>query len=249
MWSNVFVNLSDFGAAFAHGARAVPNPFGPIVFQIQPSALGRAVDAAFCLRSAGARDFDREGESLSSLEDIELLFRNPAKHGFPRSSFLRFGDQLREAFAPRYPTATSAEVSLTMDPELIPVDDVIAIWVDATSVGGHSLLDAVTALVPTGMRVHPRYYWEERAVAIDDIVRTLADEYGRPSLRTLAGRADLAESTRAWAQAVLERDLDWQFQRYASYLIEGTLRRLPAAETPSTEPVMQDRWQTIVNRK
>src|SRR4051812_39709859 len=54
VWPKVFVNLSDFGRSFAYGAEAVPNPYGPIVFQIRPAALLRAEDVSIALRSAGA---------------------------------------------------------------------------------------------------------------------------------------------------------------------------------------------------
>src|SRR5688572_21785029 len=74
LWPKVFANLSDFGWAFAHGAAAIPNPYGPIAFQIRPTALLRASDAAFCLRSAGAPGFHRDGESLRTLDDLDRVF-------------------------------------------------------------------------------------------------------------------------------------------------------------------------------
>jgi hypothetical protein len=55
VWDKVFVNLSDFGRSFAVGGKAVPNPYGPIVFRISPQSLHEAADVATCLRSAGGR--------------------------------------------------------------------------------------------------------------------------------------------------------------------------------------------------
>lgn len=230
VWSKVFVNLSDFGWSFAHGLRAVPNPYGPIVFQIRPSALARAADAAFCLRSAGARDFDRDAESLDSTGDIERLFVHSPTWSFPESAHVRVGFQLRGAFAPRFPEASAAEVSMTMDPELIPLEDVIAVWVDPVVVLDGSLENAVKELVPPGQRVRQRYVRDDRRIVLSDIVNFLTESTTAPSLRLLAGRARTSGVTREWARTLLERDLDWQFQRYARYLLEGTLRQLGASQ-------------------
>ena len=75
MWDKVFVNLSDFGRSFAQGAKNVPNPYGPILFRLRPSALLEASDVAVCLWSAGAKGFNREREALKTLEDINRLLQ------------------------------------------------------------------------------------------------------------------------------------------------------------------------------
>ena len=233
MWPKVFVNLSDFGGAFAHGAEAVPNPYGPIVLQVHPRALRRASDVAVCLRSAGARDFDRDTESLSSVEEIERLFSHSVADRFPERSFVLYGDQLKTRFAPRYPEATSAELSLSMDPELIPLEEVVVIWVDPIAIGDDTLLELTArAMADAGWssRLRTRSMGEARRVVLADVVRYLRDALGPPGLRGLAGRADVAASTRDWAVALLARDLDWQFKRYAGYLLDGTLRKITRAE-------------------
>ncbi len=249
VWDKVFVNLSDFGASFAHGASATPNPYGPIVFQLAPAAVARASEAAICMRSAGARDFDREAESLDSLEDLEQIFIYPQGAPFPESSYVLFGDALRERFAPRFPDATSPEASLTLDPELIPLDEVIVVWVDPIELAGGLVVDAVErATTETGSRlkIRPRSLGDSRRQVMTDVVRYLSDNPAPPTLRLLVGRADVAEVTRVWARALLERGLDWQFQRYGSYLRDGTLACLQdvlGARTadPTREPVAGSR--------
>jgi hypothetical protein len=228
-WSKVFVNLTDFGAVFAHGYDAIPNPYGPIVFQIHPGALARASEVAITLRSAGAHDFDREGESLATTADLERLFRFPSTAPFPHRIQVLLGEGLRSAFAPQYPEATAPEISLTMEPELIPLDAVVAVWVDPLEARGAPLLDLVLeATDGLGLRVRRRYVVESRQPVIRDIARYLRDLNGPPTLRTLAGRADVDAATRAWATAVLSRDLDWQFRRYATYLLAGTTSAVPS---------------------
>lgn len=98
VWDKVFLNLDDFGRSFAAGRRAVPNPYGPIVLQIRPEALLEATDVAIALRSAGAHDFDRVGESLGTIEEIDRIYRHPIGVGFPLSVDTRFGEELQHAF-------------------------------------------------------------------------------------------------------------------------------------------------------
>lgn len=225
VWPKVFVNLSDFGKSFAYRAAAVPNPYGPIVFQIRPSALLRASDVSIALRSAGAHDFDRDAESLDSVDDVDRLFKygrwaNPLDQSIPL-----FGEPLRDVFSPRFPHASAAEASLTVEPELLPLDDVIAIWVDPLEIGGASLVAAVAgrlASAPAVLPVRARHLREPRDEIYRDVVSFLADG-GRPDLRLLAGRADVGEPTREWARSLLARDLGWQFERFGRYLSDGTL--------------------------
>lgn len=230
VWDKVFVNLSDFGASFAHGAPATPNPYGPIVFQVRPRAINRATNVAVCLRSAGSADFDRESESLGSVDDIDRLFRYPVSAPFPKNAVVRFRDQLREAFSPRYPDAVNVEVSLAIEPELVPLDEIIAVWVEPMDVRPARLLDLVVDGVSHSRwsgPIHERYMDPERLLVMGDLVRYLVDQSGPARLRLLAGRADMAAETHEWAASVLSRDLDWQFQRYAAYLRAGTLATNP----------------------
>ncbi|MBI2776610.1 MAG: hypothetical protein HYX57_05000 [Chloroflexi bacterium] len=239
VWAKVFVNLEDFGASFAHSAEAVPNPYGPIVFQIRPEALLRAADVAVCLRSAGAHDFDRGSESLGPEDDLEALFLHAASAPFPERSMVRHGERLRSAVAPRWPEATAAEVSVTLDPELIPLDEVIAAWVDPIRIEDRDLSSAVEIVAESAgvkIRVRTRYCDEARRKVLADIVRFIDQAASAPSLRMLAGRADVLPETREWSSKLLSRDLGWQFARYAQYLAEGTIRTLEDGDAARVAP-------------
>ena len=189
MWPKVFVNLGDFGRSYAFGATAMPNPYGPIAFQIRPGALRRASDVSITLRSAGAHDFDRDAESLATVDDVNRLFAcSQADNPLDQSSLL-FGERLREAFAPLHPYATAAEVSLTIEPELVPMAEVIAIWVDPVETRDARLLDIVSgqaALTVQSPPVRRRYIREPRGVIYRDIVAFIADE-GRPKSSVACG--------------------------------------------------------------
>lgn len=228
VWDKVFLNLDDFGRSFASGHRAVPNPYGPIVLQLRPEALLEATDVAVALRSAGAHDFDRKGESLSTVDDVDRIYRHPVTSGFPLSADTRFGDELREAFKGTPIEAKSAELSVTVSTEMLSLSYVTMLRVEPFEIAEVTLEPVVAALVREfglDLVVRPRLMGERRLVW-EDIVRFLAD--GPAPLTRLKNRADMHQATREWMFAVEERGLGWQFDRFASYLYEGTLTRILA---------------------
>jgi hypothetical protein len=234
VWSKVFVNLADFGASFARGYRAVPNPYGPIALQLRPTALLEASDVAICLRSAGASDFDRPGESLSQAEDVDRLFAYPPAAGVFKAMEPLFGDRLRDAFAPKYPNATAPEASLSLKAGRIGMGYLVAVWVDPVVVDDHLLIDEVRARFVDDVPIQPRWMTDERRVVYEDIQRVIADEMP-PRLRLLQGRTDVSAETRAWAASVDEIGLEWQFERFVGYLRDGTLDVLRSGRGPGPE--------------
>lgn len=242
MWDKVFLNLDDFGRSFAAGRRAVPNPYGPVVLQLRPDALLEATDVAVSLRSAGAHDFDRKGESLSTVDEVDRIYRHPVISGFPLSADTRFGDELREAFRGTPIEAKSAELSVTVPGEMLSLSYVTMLRVEPFEIGDVTLERLVTALVrefDLDLMVRPRLMGERGAVW-EDIIRFLDD--GPVPLTWLMNRADAHPATQAWMLAIEERRLGWQFDRFASYLHEGTLapilstaRRAAPARFPADE--------------
>ncbi len=128
-------------------------------------------------------------ESLATVDDVNRLFAcSQADNPLDQSSLL-FGERLREAFAPLHPYATAAEVSLTIEPELVPMAEVIAIWVDPVETRDARLLDIVSgqaALTVQSPPVRRRYIREPRGVIYRDIVAFIADE-GRPKSSVACG--------------------------------------------------------------
>lgn len=231
VWDKVFCNLDDFGRSFAAGWRAVPNPYGPIVLQIRPEAILSAADVAIALRSAGAHDFDRQGESLSTIEEVDRIYRYPVETGFPLSADTRFGDELRHVFRGAPIEAKSAEMSISVPGDLLPLSYVSMLRVEPFDLQGVSLQRLVAGLLrefraDLPVRVRPM---GQRAEVWDDLVRFLAD--GPIPITWLANRADAAPSTRGWMLAIIERGLGWQFDRFASYLYTGTLEPILSMST------------------
>ena len=200
--------------------------------QLAPQALAECVDVAVCLRSASSIGFDRDAEALSTLTQMNEVFSHPVAAGFPISSFTRYGDSLREAF-PAPAEARTPEVSSSVQravspgPGVLSFEHLVVIWVDPISVGDASLLDAVRrAVEEAGIKVpvHARSMTGERCQVLGDLAVILGD---RPMpLQLLSGDAHASPATRAWAHDLLGRDLQWMWERYAQYLIEGTLQLL-----------------------
>jgi hypothetical protein len=224
VWDKVFCNLDDFGRSFAIGRRAVPNPYGPIVLQIRPEALTDATDVALALRSAGAHDFDRDAESLSTIEEVDRIYRYPAGDEFPRSAETLFGDELQNAFNHERAEARAAELSISVPGQLLPLTHVSMLLVEPFDIGGMALVRLVEALVRRSrfdIAVRQRQMYERKDVW-SDLVRLLSD--GPRPLGLLRHRADSLPVTRTWMFAVHEQQLAWQFDRFAQYLYTGTLK-------------------------
>ncbi|MDP9312272.1 MAG: hypothetical protein M3R24_15535 [Chloroflexota bacterium] len=224
VWDKVFVNLSDFGRTFASGGDGVPNPYGPILLQMHPAALAEAREVAVCLRSAGANGFNRGKEALTSLDDVNRLFRYPTQAGFPESSEVKYVAELRIHF----PGARDPEISCTVDAGKLSLQHLIVVWVDPYTIHGKPLLDFVAQQVmDVGMWFNLRGR-NCRDGAIKALYNELASELinSTATLSDLGQRARVSSDLRFWAGRVARKKLEYQFERYARYLLTGTLRPL-----------------------
>jgi hypothetical protein len=233
VWDKVFFNLGDFGRPFAWGRRAIPNVYGPIALQFGPGALSEATDVAVCLRSASSRGFDREAESLQTADEVEQLFDFPLEVGFPRTMDIKYGDSLRSSF-PFAKDAQRPEISCSTTSGAVTFRDLVVIWVDPVEAGGVSLKDRVTSALDTAgldVKVHERSMMSERRSVLGDVVNELG--HGFVQLRLLPGRHGVSNETRDWVDGVRALELDWLWDRYAQYLIEGTLGSMGGVSTPT----------------
>lgn len=240
VWDRVFLNLSDFGTMFWSGRRAVPNPFGPITFQLKPSTLLRAADVALCLRSAGARDFDLNQEALRSVNEVDRIFVHGDGALFPESAMVKYGHQLQESFEEYGDTARSCEISAAVDSSLLRFDDVVAVWVDPVAIGGVALIDRVRAdaeRLGHRWRIHTRTTAEARRGVYKELLDIVEEQEHMP-LRLLGSRHGASAALKDWVDGVLERDLEWQYHRWHKYLRSGTVLPL---RPPLVAPLGQGR--------
>jgi hypothetical protein len=223
VWDKVFVNLADFGREFAQGTVAVPNAFGPITLQLKPNALLEADDVAICLRSAGAAGFRREQEALKSIAEIDGLFVYPAQVGFPDSIRLRSRREL-ERLRPR---ASIPEVSLTIPSGRLGLEHTIVLWVDPYIFGGKPLFEYVDALVtrsPYQFLVRERSCLVSRRPLYNEIAALIQD--GNPHLTRWEYRQNLSPALRQWGRQIMDAELGYQYDRFARYLMDGTLAEM-----------------------
>ena len=223
VWDKVFVNLTDFGSLFARGAKNVPNPYGPILFKIYPAALLEASEVAVCLWSAGAKGFNREQEALKTVEEINRLFVYPSNQGAPESIYIKYRGQLAREFGKQ--KAQDPEISCTVLNGVLSTKYVNFIGVDPYIVNNQKLVDWVKSIANeygVEFPVYERSYFPERARRnfYNEIAQRIGEEI--PTLHTLSSDDTCSQSLRTWAGQILQ--LEWQFERYVTYLRDGTLK-------------------------
>lgn len=233
VWDKVFVNLADFGETFAHGYNGVPNPYGPILLQLKPSALTDVDDVAICLRSAGAKDFDREKEAISSVEIVNELFLYASEIGFPWSAQFKPTPQLQRFRA----NARWPEVSCTVKQECISLRHVIVIWTDPYTICGKTLntwVSEVLAKAGFSFNLHDRCCHGDRREMYSELLQLVSE--GSTSLNAVAHNPLAAPPLQSWAEVVQAQNLDYQFRRYSQYLLNGTIRPLVDGSEVDTFP-------------
>lgn len=229
VWDKVFVNLSDFGANFARGAKSIPNPYGPILFQIRPSALLEASDVAVCLWSAGAKGFNREREALNTIEDINRLFLNSSNALFPESTYVKFRNQLESEFGKQ--KAQDPEISCTVPNGVLLTKYTIGVRVDPYVVNNqelHDWVDKIKKKYRAKFHVRLRNCQENSRISLyNELAERIIERI--PSLNALMQDETCSPLLRNWARQIHMAKLEWQFQRYAEYLCESTLKVMKKA--------------------
>lgn len=222
VWDKVFVNLSDFGNTFANGNGATPNTYGPILLIIQPASLSNAIDVAITLRSAGAKDYDRELESLSCIEQVDKLFCYPLKKGSPASSYVKYGDQLQIDFENK--SARNPEINCFFTDGIIPCRYISGIIIDPYTFYGTELRKLIRDTTESNelkRRINPRLCkCKERIHVYNELAGLFVD--GIPPLQKIV-HSTCSDELNRWIDQIKGFNLEWQYIRFANYLRNGTL--------------------------
>jgi hypothetical protein len=184
VWDKVFLNLEDFGYGFAQGKRnvttaPVPNPYGPILLVFKPEILVEATDISVCLRSAGATDFNRDAESLVSIEEINRIFvheLNTAPYDLAKT-YVKFKNALQKEFPDRQ--AMSPEINCMTADEVLSFTHLDAIIVDAYFINEKPLTDEVEWLKTENNLSCPvwkRFYNNDRPKIKQELANLLLEE-------------------------------------------------------------------------
>lgn len=222
-WDKVFANLSDFGFTFAGGYDAVPNIYGPILFQIKPEALLEATDVAICLRSAGGKGFDREREALNSISDVDRLFQHPVDEPDKRKrSYVKTRQELQKDFTPN---ASAPEISCTVESGKFSLEYVNLVRVEPYIIQGHHLEVKVKEIISKSgenLRVYERSKSPSYPSYTNELLKIL--ESGVTSLQDISENSNVSEELRGWAKKVIDRGIAYQFKdSFAPYLYNGTI--------------------------
>ena len=227
VWDKTFLNLVDFGEMFAFGNCAVPTVYGPIALRVNSEVLLKARDIAICLRSAGAQRFDRDAESLKTVEEVDRLFIYPKSYGFPKAGEIMHRTDLEDQF--QVDKVSFPEMSLSFGQELIPLEYVNMILVDPYTSGGVSLVEHVTqaarAIGSFHAPIKARPASHKRRGLYAEMGDLLLRESATPSLRSISSMTDISSALREWAAEASQRSyLEMQWRNYAEYTLSGTLR-------------------------
>lgn len=219
-WDKVFGNLSDFGGTFSKGYSGVPTIYGPVLFRLYPEALSEATDVAICLSSAGKKGFDREKESLSSIQEINQLFLHPENNG-KKSSYIKKRADLQKDFEKN--NASAPEFSCTVASGRLSLEHVHYITVDPYSIHGNSLTNTVNQIISASDYNLPAYERKDSHTFRNELAEFLLVGDDIPNLDHLIQNNSLSQDFRAWAQKLMDKNLGFQFERFSAYLKEGTL--------------------------
>jgi hypothetical protein len=224
----VLLDLDDVNQGFARGWRMLPNVHGAITLQLHPRVLEQAATVQVALRRFSDPDFDPTTDLLSDPDDLDRCFLRPAADAFPWSERTRVGHDL--AVALDRPRARSVELALQVRRSL-PLEDVVAVWVEPVRVGETQLIDRVDGLADAAdlpLRIRRRTFFEpERERVWRDLLHVLAD--GERPLLGVWQRADTSPAFRAWAALLRTGGLDAQFARFGRSLFARTLAPLAAS--------------------
>ncbi len=215
VWDKVFFNLGDFGDWFARGKQSLPNPYGPITLVFNCSALESALDFSVCLRSAGAKNFNREQEGLSvqELSQIFVDYDGPTRH-------VKFTSQLKKLFPERIVTS-SPEMSVSYSKQLAGFDALRFVLVDNYP----DLPRKVQHLFRShgsNVRICERRTSAVRKETYRQLWGFISN--GILTLDEILDQADLGDDLKEWCMSVKKWDTkSFHFNRYARYLFRGTI--------------------------
>lgn len=229
VWDKVFGNFSDSGNAFAKGQRnenaaPTPNPFGPVLFVFNPQVLLEVDDIAICLRSAGAKYFNRKAEALPTLDDIHDMFKHPNIEKVPNSrenSYIADSNTLQNRFNDK--KAKTPELSCSCQNELFGLQHLHKITVDEYRIDGVSLCEKVDQIKKeSGVcgELNTRNYKPGKKEIKQELADLLLNDL--VTLEQIVS-FDASDGLKDWANRIIRSNNSLPYTRFAKYLRDGTL--------------------------
>jgi len=221
VWDKVFMNFSDFGRTFANGGNAVPNPYGPILLEIDPTVLYEAEDIAVCIQPVGGSEFtSREHNSLKTISDIDRIFVHSDNTDYPKSTWVKFKGALREEFGCYKPC--DPDISCSVTNGRLPLKYIKKIYIDPYIISSKLLRVWVAEMChpKAASIIHTRI--SKRRTLYNELADLIVERI--PSCYDLSQSQYTSGELKMWIQEIAKKDqLQDQFRRYAKYLQSGTL--------------------------
>ncbi len=223
-----FIRLSflDKAALFAKDSYHLPDANGPLTLQFEPAILEKAESVAPFLVPATSQK-KRLPHALS-IDDIPYLFRYTEDAPMPEKSYIKSEEALGEAFETDGPQ--NPQLFITFPDNILPLDTIRDVVVDNYLMKNRQLRDWVKAYANHFAReitVRRRYCPSDIGGYLSDrLVVCLMDRL--PALAELAQDKD--QFMTEWAQSLIERGLQKEFEDFAKRLREETLLPLLEAE-------------------
>lgn len=225
VWDKVFLNPLDFGDIFKRG-NGIPNVYGPISFVFTPHALLNANNVAICLRSAGCKEFNREEDTLKSINDVKRIFAyeySDDPHYFFENSIIKFKKYLKKDFKMDY--VSDPEISLDIKNNLLGFAQyLLEVIVDPYNIDGILLVNKVSRKINeynVQTSVKERNLSGISSRILPEIVNILKKDL--PALFELENYSPIDSELSDWASRMREKRLGQQWLNYGQYLREGTL--------------------------
>ncbi|CAN2040976.1 putative DUF4433 domain-containing protein [Candidatus Magnetomoraceae bacterium gMMP-15] len=224
-YDKVFLTPVDSGIYFSKDTNNIPNPYGPIVLQIEPEALVRATEINLCLRSVAADGFNKETDIITSVKDADRLFKYSAKAPVPERSCIKEKEELEKEFGI---DKAALEIYCNFPDKSLPMKYVSIVAVENYNFFRKSLRDWVYEIKRRyGVKpaVQKRYLPSDIGGKVyKAIVDSMIDDL--PSLKDLSKSSDPVLNN--WAKLMLEKNLENDFKRFSQCMRNGTL--LPIKE-------------------
>jgi hypothetical protein len=219
VWDKVFGNFSDFGREFTKEfSRSQPNPYGPIQIVLNSNALRSATDLSITLRSAGARDFDRDRECLKNTHEFNMIFQHIDPTHAPTASqrkSIAFANELNTRFVRN--NSSSPEFNCVTPNELLNLNNAIYIIVDSCIYKNRYLMEEVKNL--TNIKVIARSYYHPDKEAIIKELSNLSATFDCKQ-QPLTSGSFASDKLKRW---VADKN-EFHYNRFISYLTSGTTR-------------------------
>lgn len=231
IWELVFGNLWDYGSTFANkkwgkNSAPVPNPYGPITLKCEPSVLKEAENISVCLRSTGGKGFNRTQEGIV-IGDIPRIFYCLSCEDEYQESWIKYSNDLKKEFGINAQDSLNPELSCKVKNQLLNFDNVFQILVDDIQLGDTKLIDVVKNDVKEhGLKipVYTRFYHKTDSSIRKQILYNLVicSTNGLNTFDEIF-ESDLCEfETKNWMVKVNKCGIKYQFDRYMTYLANGT---------------------------